>query len=63
MGAAIQCCLLGVSSKPKKESAEYLNGWIKKIQDDPAAIFKAMSLADKAVKYLEDKQQQKKQAA
>ena len=63
MGAAIQCCLLGVSSKPKKESAQYLNGWIKKIQDDPAAIFKAMSLADKAVKYLEDKQQQKKQAA
>lgn len=63
MGAAIQCCLLGVSSKPKKESAQYLNGWIKKIKDDPNAIFKAMSLADKAVRYLENLQEAKQKAA
>lgn len=62
-GAALQCCLLGITNKPKKESAQYLKSWISKIKDDPQAIFKAMSLADKAVSFIEKKQEEVKIAA
>ena len=62
-GAALQCCLLGITNKPKKESAQYLKSWISKIKDDPQAIFKAMSLADKAVAFIEKQQEEVKKAA
>ena len=56
MGAAMQCCILGVTSQPKKESAQYLNSWIKNIEKDPKAIFKAVGKAGSAVKYIESLQ-------
>ena len=56
MGAAMQCCILGITSKPKKESAQYLNSWIKNIEKDPKAIFKAVGKAGSAVKYIESLQ-------
>ena len=62
-GAALQCCLLGITNKPKKESAQYLKSWISKIKDDPKALFKAMSLADKAVAFIEKQQEEVKIAA
>ena len=62
-GAALQCCILGVTNKPKKESAQYIKSWVSKIKDDPKALFKAMSLADKAVAYIEKKQEKVQLAA
>ena len=56
MGAAMQCAILGVTSKPKKESAQYLNSWIKGLKDNPKAIMSAVGKAGSAVKYLENLQ-------
>ena len=53
IGAAVQCCLLGITSTPKKESAQYLNCWIKRIEQDPDALFKATARASSAVRFLE----------
>ena len=60
---ALQCCILGVTNKPKKESAQYIKSWVSKIKDDPKALFKAISLADKAVAYIEKKQEKVQLAA
>ena len=59
IGAAVQCCLLGITSTPKKESAQYLNSWIKRIEKDPDALFKATAKASSAVRYLEGLQEPK----
>ena len=59
IGAAVQCCLLGITSTPKKESAQYLNSWIKRIEKDPDALFKATAKASSAVRYLEGLQETK----
>lgn len=53
LGAAFQCALLGITSEPREDHAQYLNSWIRCLQDDKRAIFKAAALAEKAVKYLE----------
>ena len=62
MGAAVQCCMLGVTSKPKKESAQYIDSWKNKIKEEPDTIIKVMSAVNKAVSYL-DKLQEVKVAA
>ena len=59
IGAAVQCCILGITSTPKKESAQYLNSWIKRIENDPDALFKASAKASSAVKFIEGLQEQK----
>ena len=59
IGAAVQCCILGVTSTPKKESAQYLNSWIKRIEKDPDALFKATAKASQAVKFVEGLQETK----
>ena len=61
IGAAVQCCILGITSTPKKESAQYLKSWIKRIKDDPDALFKASAKANQAVKFIEELQENKKQ--
>ena len=59
IGAAVQCCILGITSSPKKESAQYLNSWIKRIENDPDALFKASAKASSAVKFIEGLQETK----
>jgi len=64
MGAAFQCALLGITNEPRADHAQYLNSWIKCLKSEPKAIFKAASLAEKAVQYIESLQSnEQKQAA
>jgi len=59
MGSAIQSCLLGVTSKPKKESAQYLNIWINKLENNPKLFWSMCSHASKAVSFIEKLQTKK----
>ena len=63
MGAAFQCALLGITNEPRADHAQYLNGWIKCLKNEPKAIFRAASLAEKAVQYLESLQSNEQQQA
>ena len=59
MGSAIQSCKLGITSKPKLESAQYLNIWISRLENDSNLFWKVASYASKAVWFLESKQPKK----
>jgi len=59
MGSAIQSCKLGITSKPKLESAQYLNIWISRLENDSNLFWKVASYASKAVWFLENKQPKK----
>ena len=66
LGSAILCGMLGVTKKPMKNHAKYLNHWITSLKNDPKIIFKASAQAQKAYKYLVDlqpKQEQLKEVA
>ena len=54
LGAAMLCGTLGISAEPRADHAKYLNGWIKRLKDEPGAIFKAAAAASKATDYLLD---------
>ena len=56
LGAAYQCAILGVSAAPRADHAQYLNSWIKGMKDDHRAFFKASSLAQKAIEWIESQQ-------
>ena len=57
LGSAMLAGQLGISNEPRVDHAKYLNGWIKAIKKDSSIIFKMASYADKATKYLLDKQE------
>ena len=59
MGSAIQSCKLGIASKPKIESAQYLNIWIKRLENNSDLFRKMCTYATQAVWFIE-KQQPKK---
>ena len=59
MGSAIQSCLLGLTSKPKKESAQYLNIWISRLENNSKLFWNMCSHASKAVSYIEKLQKNK----
>ena len=61
LGSAILCGMLGVTKKPMKNHAKYLNIWIKSLKDDPKIILKASAQAQKSYKYLVDLQPKKEQ--
>ena len=63
MGAAFQCALLSITNEPRADHAQYLNSWIKCLKNEPKAIFKAASLAEKAVQYIESLQSNEQQQA
>ena len=52
LGAAFLCCDAGISQsdEPRPDHAAYMAGWLKVLKDDPKAIVKAASRADKAAK-------------
>ena len=46
------CATLGLTSTPRADHAQYIDGWLKALKDDKKAIFTAASQAQKAVDYL-----------
>lgn len=52
LGAAFLCCDAGISQseQPRPDHAAYLGHWLKVLKDDPKAIVRAASRADKAAK-------------
>ena len=52
LGAAFLCCDAGISQpeQPRPDHAAYLSHWLKVLKDDPKAIVRAASRADKAAK-------------
>jgi antirestriction protein ArdC len=51
--AAFQCKLLGISSEPRPDHAQYLNGWLQALKSDTSYIFKASAQAQKAVQFMD----------
>ena len=52
LGAAFLCAELGISQKPRKDHACYIDNWLKVLRSDKRAIFTAASKATEAVSYL-----------
>lgn len=52
LGAAMLSNVTQVDATPREDHAVYLNNWIKCLKDNPKAISKAASLAEKAVKFV-----------
>ena len=50
--AALVCCATGITPEPRKESACYLNGWIRGLKDDKQAIVRAFSHAQRAADWI-----------
>ena len=46
------CIELGISPEPRADHAKYLNNWIEALQDNPNAMQKAFSQAQKAANYI-----------
>ena len=53
MGAAIMCNQFGISDQPRADHAKYVKSWLKGLANDKNAVFKAVGLAQKAIKHLE----------
>jgi antirestriction protein ArdC len=56
IGAAFLNAKLQIDSKPREDHAAYIGHWIQVLKDDKKFIFKAASMAQKAVEYLEAQQ-------
>jgi antirestriction protein ArdC len=54
LGATFLGIQLGIHNEPRIDHAQYLNAWLKVLKDDKTAIFKASTLASKAVDYLNE---------
>jgi antirestriction protein ArdC len=54
IGAAYLCADLGVSNAPRPDHSAYVGSWLKLLQNDRRAIFRASRLADRAATYLHD---------
>jgi antirestriction protein ArdC len=52
LGAAFLCAELGIANEPRPDHAAYLGPWLKVLEEDSRAIFRAASLAQQAVEYL-----------
>lgn len=56
LGSAFLCAELGLSPAVREDHAAYMDSWLKCLKDDSRAIFRASSLATKAVDYLNELQ-------
>ncbi len=61
-GSALLMSVLGLSPRPRKDHAQYLNGWMKAIKNEPKAIFKAFSKATQALDFILNLQEKKEVA-
>lgn len=52
LGASYMMAILGLDPEPREDHAQYLGFWVQKLKEDPGAISKAASEAQKAVNYL-----------
>jgi antirestriction protein ArdC len=50
--AAFVCATIGIIPEPRKESAQYLNGWMRGMRDDKQAIVRAFSHAQRAADFI-----------
>ena len=55
LGACFMCFDLGIVSTPRKESAAYLQSWLKQFKSDPNFLFEAYADANKAAKWCRDR--------
>lgn len=55
--ACFLCNQLGISSSPRDDHAQYLGGWLSALGSDTDYIFKAASEAQKAVDWMDQKQE------
>lgn len=51
-GAAMICAQLGISAEPRKDHAQYLAHWVRRMKEDKKAIFTAAAKASEAARYL-----------
>ncbi len=63
LGSAFLCAELGLSPAVREDHAAYLAEWLKCLKEDSRAIFRAASLATKAVDYLNGLQPEVKEGA
>lgn len=59
LGATFLGIQLGVHNEPRVDHAQYLNAWLQVLRGDTTAIFKASTMASKAVDYLNELQPEK----
>lgn len=52
LGAAFVCAVLGISSHPRDDHAQYLAAWAQVLRGDPAAIWRAASAGQRAVDWM-----------
>lgn len=52
IGAAYMMGILGLSVQPRGDHAHYLGHWVQKLKDDPEAIQKAVTAAQKAANWI-----------
>jgi antirestriction protein ArdC len=57
LSASMTCAALGIESTPREDHAQYLNGWIAQIKNDPRALSRAITKAKQASEYLEKLQE------
>ena len=63
LGSAYQCNKLNIDNEPRVDHAQYLNNWIKAIEDNDKVLLKASSMANKAVGYMDILQENKAKIA
>lgn len=52
LGTAYLMSMLDVTVEPREDHAQYLAFWIQKLQNDPDALMRAATLAQKAADYI-----------
>lgn len=52
LGATFLCQQLGISNEVRKDHAQYIKAWIKKLRNNPKFLFKAASKAQAAIDYV-----------
>ena len=57
LGAAFQCAELGIDTKPRKDHAHYLKGWLAALKNDKKFIFQAAARAQAAVNLIKSLQE------
>jgi antirestriction protein ArdC len=58
LGAAMLSAIAKVDAEPRADHAQYLNGWIKGLKDQPKMILTAASKAEKAAQFIIDQSTQ-----
>jgi antirestriction protein ArdC len=56
LGAAMQCAMLNISSEPRADHVQYIQGWLKALKNDNKLIFSAAAQAQKAVDFIDQLQ-------